>query len=206
MEKGYSTGSTRSARRLSLPLTGAKPLLLTQTLAYTDWLRWPPSGDRLLLVAGGAREEDRNKVLAVCEVKRALCRALPQPGGGVSLDPLWSPDGKQVAFVHASSSVPVTGVDYAAWLRTRGLWIMGANSSAPHELRAARKGVYGPQWSHDGQHLLYVQDSAIWLIGTNGGKPVRIVYPYPDPTRQPTFYYGHVWWGNDFDWYQSAAR
>jgi Tol biopolymer transport system component len=92
--------------------------------------------------------------------------------------PLWSPDGKQVAFLHfvnATSDlwvVHATGGDAKA-LTTGGV-IFGGFSQLPFN-RAQTQDFY---WSHDGTSLVYCARTAsavnVWQIGTDGSAPVRM--------------------------------
>ena len=87
-----------------------------------------------------------------------------------------------------------------SWVHTRTLWVADPNGRT-YELRAAGTGVYDPQWSRDGRHVLYLRDNAIWLIGVSGGPPVKIVGPLP--TAPGLFgYYGHVSVTSLFAWWQ----
>jgi hypothetical protein len=68
-----------------------------------------------------------------------------------------------------------------------------AQGAAAHPLPAAGTGVYQPQWSADGHHLLYIRGGALWLIDTRGGAPSRIIGPFPG-TPDLFGYYGHASW------------
>jgi dipeptidyl aminopeptidase/acylaminoacyl peptidase len=116
---------------------------LATTLVRRDWLSF--SGQRVLLVAGQGRELDRNKALAICELPAATCRTLPQPAASVSIDPAWSPDGQQMAFV-----------------RSGGLWLASGDGGGAKEVAAAGAGVSGPQWSPDGKDLFYLRPGSVW--------------------------------------------
>lgn len=183
------------------------PHPLTTTLGYPDWIARSPSGGRLLLVAGEGRTAWHDKSLSVCNVMTAACHPLPTQRGHVALDPAWSPRGNRIAFVQARDRGNVGGFGSAqslqAWVRTHTLWVASANGSRAHKLAAAGSGVYQPRWSHDGRHLLYVRDNAVWLIDANGGAPVKVVGPFPG-TPSLFGYYGHVDWARDLllAWHQ----
>jgi dipeptidyl aminopeptidase/acylaminoacyl peptidase len=183
----------------SLPL-GGTPRLLVTALTYADWMAPAPSGRDLLLVAGGEREAWHNKRLVRCDVETAICHALPQRPGFVALDPAWAPRGNHIAFVQArdrGSAIDAAGFRTTqallAWVHSHTLWVADANGAAAHPLPAAGTGVYQPQWSADGHHLLYIRDDALWLVATHGGAPARIVGPFPG-TPDLFGFYGHASW------------
>ena len=182
----------------TMPLAG-NPRLLTTSLGYPTWLAWSPSGRQMLLVAGGGRETWHGKSLAICDVYAARYRALPQPSGVVSLDPTWSPSGREIAFVRARDLGDPGGFDstpmLSAWVRTRTLWLASATGAGARQLTAAGSGIYEPQWSADGRHLLYIHANSLWLIDTRGGPARRILGPFPTtPDLYPLGYYGHLTW------------
>ena len=187
----------------TMPLAG-KPRLLTTSLGYPTWLAWSPSGRQMLLVAGGRRETWHGKGLAICDVYAARCRTLPQPSGVISLDPTWSPSGRDIAFVRARDLGDAGGFDntrtVSAWVRTHTLWLADATGAGARQL-AAGSGIYEPQWSADGQHLLYIRANSLCLIDARGGPARRILGPFPTtPDLYPLGYYGHLTWSGLLTW------
>jgi len=184
------------------PRIGA-PRLLTMALPHMAWLAPSPSGHDLLLVAGAGREVWTGKALAVCNVRAAACRTLDQPPRVVSLDPTWSASGARIAYVRARDEGSIGGFGSSrgllAWVGTRTLWVADANGGGARRLTAAGTGIYDPQWSRDGSHVLYLRDDALWLIPTGGADPTRIVGPFPGPFDL-TGYYGYVSWAGVFAW------
>jgi TolB protein len=183
---------------------GGKPRQLATTLSYPGQLAQSPSGHDLALVAGFGREMWHDKVLATCDEYTGTCRALPHRHGVIMLDPSWSPRGNRIAFVQARDAGTIGGFGNVSrllsWVHTRTLWVADPNGRT-HELRAAGTGVYDPQWSRDGRHVLYLRDKAIWLIGVSGGPPVKIIGPLPTPPGL-FGYYGHVSWSGTLAWFR----
>jgi len=190
---------------VSLRLGDAKPQTLTSGLVHPDWLSFSPQG-KLLLVKGGGRIVWAGKSLAVIDVAAGRVQDLPNPEGSVSLDPSFSPDGKHISFVAAKDlGNNVWGFedpkDLSAWVATRTLWIEDADGGNAHPLASAGGGVYQPLWSKDGGHLLYVRDNALWMVGSEGRAPAKIVDLLPAP--QDLFgFYGYLSFSGQFAWFR----
>ena len=66
-------------------------------------------------------------------------------------------------------------------------------------MTAAGRGVFGPSWSRDGRHLLYLRDGALWLMDTVTGTAARIVTLKLDPSA---YVYGHINWQQQATWWK----
>lgn len=193
----------------ALPLAGGDPRPLTITLVNRFWLSWLGQDGTLVAVVGGDRRVWMGKSLALCRVPKGQCETVPSPPGTVALDPSASPDGRQVAFVHAVSrgeaggwvSCSTTSAcnDRASqeaqarqallsWMRARTLWLLDPQTGATRQVLAAGSGVYGPVWSRDGKALLFVKENGIWLLDLAAGQARRIVYPLVDDWAPFGFY------------------
>lgn len=182
---------------------GAAPHRLAVTLGYEGFAAFSPSGRSVLLVTGDDRETWTHKSLQICGIESAVCRPLPTQSGTVSLDVDWAPRGNRIAYVQAHDLGPIGGFHsqaaLLAWVKTRTLWVANADGTGMHQVAAAGKGIYLPQWSGDGRHVLFIRDNALWLIDTRGGPPTRVLGPFPGT---PDFFgfYGHVSWPVQWVW------
>jgi hypothetical protein len=88
-------------------------------------------------------------------------------GSAADLNPVWSPDGKTIAFVSTRNA------------GAKQIFLMDADGknvrALPGGLRPERT---SPAWSHDGTKLAYVQDDSgnrnIYVVGVNGGQRVQL--------------------------------
>ncbi len=186
----------------SVPLHGG----IVQTLAgLAPGSRLAQSQDgRLLITQGLGRVAWENKKVAVCDARTGECHDFQQPTGKVSLEPAWSTDNARVAFVRADggSSIPGFGPEaIATWNRTRSLWVSDAGGSQAREIQAAGKGVFGPMWSRDNRHILFMRDYTIWLLDLDGAKAVRIADGLFGG-KLPSSSYGQANWLGQLSWFR----
>lgn len=188
----------------SLRFGDTEPKLLSTGLAHPGWQSLSSQG-QLLMVAGGGREVWTGKDLIITDPRAGSTKELPNPDGCVALDPSFSPDGNRIAFVAAKDLGKNVGgfstpQELANWVATRTLWIENTDGSGAHPLKSAGTGVYQPAWSKDGTQILYVQDNYLWMIGSNGENPEKILGPFPD-WKDQFGYYGYLR-HDDFSWFQ----
>jgi len=84
-----------------------------------------------------------------------------------SLDPAWSPDGKQVAYTSN-----VNG--------RFNLWKMNSDGTSAVQLMQSEDGQDGAVWSPDGKWIVYIQDSGgneiydVYAVPSNGGEVINL--------------------------------
>jgi Tol biopolymer transport system component len=72
--------------------------------------------------------------------------------GGVAGDPVWSPDGKTIAFVAGTGE----------------LWTMSPNGKDLHELTAAGPGpLWAPSWSPDSRRIAYLSPAGVRVVNAD---------------------------------------
>jgi Tol biopolymer transport system component len=169
---------------------------LVKSLVNTNWLSWSPDGTKFVAVEGTGRQLTANKSLTICDITKNSCQTVAQPANTVSLDPAWSSDGTQIAFVSASS---VSGFSdetaYINWLKTNTLWLVNADGSNARQIDglAAFGGLENPLWSADGKKLLLADTSGngksgLWLadLTEQNGKVQAAVHPVVSPVGNPS--------------------
>jgi Tol biopolymer transport system component len=98
-------------------------------------------------------------------------RELVQQRPNEKLDrPVWSPDGKWIAYVH--------GVD-----QSTSIWLIRPDGRGRHQLVA---GADEPAWSPNGQRLAYVDDAGhVTAIGSDGSGELNLGISGYAPTWSP---------------------
>jgi hypothetical protein len=212
---------------------GATPYVLGDTLSdgATDALAAGRGGE-LAVVAStdDGREIGDGKMVEPCDAGSRTCRPIPgasvwsgrnpqrcpfascstfpapgRAGSAVTLDPAWSPNGSQLAYVKAPVAL-TGGTPAPAWYVAHELILWNARSGATTRLAAA--GAQLPTWSTDGRELLYVSGDALWLVPASGGRPVEIEDPLLPSDWLEGYahqYYGQVAWGAQFSWFSGPG-
>ncbi len=121
-----------------------------------------PSGNEAVIEAWGE--------LFQISAGKEVGRNLTESPGVREINPAWSPDGRQVAYLSDRTG------EYELYVR--------AASGGP-ETRVTQDGDvyrYGPVWSPDGRRLLYADAvGRLWMVDLADKKPIRIASNLPDP-------------------------
>jgi len=196
---------------LRLPVDGGEPVeVAVSTLLHSDFWSSSPTGQQVALTVGAGRESWTNKRIALLGVETAGREYLT--GETVAaFSPAFSPDGGQIAYVAAPDVGHVWGGDEAkAGAAQRRIWVMNADGSDQRPLTDAP--TYRderPLWSADGAHVLFARmdeegRASVWLVDAAGGPPERVVEELT-PAPEWFGYYGHIAWGELFDWWRDSA-
>ncbi len=184
----------------SLPLEAKEPFRFTAGLTDRSWLSLS-SDNRLLRVAGTGREQWTNKWLEIGDISTGTTVPVVIPPGSVPADPVFSPDGRQIAFVTApnldSKEYPSTE-KYKVWTRSFTLWVAHPDGSEARLLTPASSDVKHPQWSKDGQHIMYAVDNFLWIIDAEGNASHKIAGPFSTSNDKANYYEGNGAW----DWFR----
>ena len=98
-------------------------------------------------------------------------------GAGLASDPVWSPDGRKIAFVRLSNRL--------------GVYVVNADGSGMRNLTPKPVGTYAaPAWSPDGRKIAFVSDrdgnSEVYVMNANGSGQRNL-------TRNPAFDADPAW-------------
>ena len=123
---------------------------------------WSPDGRRIAFVRRGG--QDGAGVVYV--VGSDGSNLVPISSRGVApVPPTWSPDGSRIAYV-ADYGRGRTRIEVAAADGTgHSILVDGSPAGDP----------YYPSWSPSGEKLAYSNRSGIWVVGTDGGSPERVL-------------------------------
>ena len=94
------------------------------------------------------------------------------------VEPAWSADGSQVAFVSNRPYKEQEGGNY--------IHVMDADGSNVRQLTFENESA-GPDWSHDGSQITYSNKGDIYIIKTNGEGQSLNLTNSPERDEQPTW-------------------
>ncbi len=122
---------------------GRNEHLLTDTPADYRNPAWHPDGNRIAFSVQEAKTTD----LAVMNLQTGkVKRLINNPEGGLSENPNWSPNGRQLVFEHSDEF-------------GRNIWTMTADGKHAKRRSPPSEDIllirYVPRWSPDGVHILY---------------------------------------------------
>ncbi len=197
---------------LCLSPDGGEPVVVADfTLLHPDFWSGSPTGRQIALTAGAGRETWTNKRIVLVNLETGDREYLTDETES-AFSPVFSPDGRRIAYVAAPDVGHVWGGDEAeAGMAQRRIWVMTADGS--DRRRLTEDPAYRderPLWSADGTHLLFARldgegGISLWLVDAAGGAPRRVVDGLT-PSPQWFGYYGHIAWDDLFDWWRESTE
>jgi Tol biopolymer transport system component len=96
------------------------------------------------------------------DVGKPPCNFCPFDFRVTDFEPSWSPDGKTVAYVRGDTAVDKTGI------------YLIDTSGRNNRILYSSPGAYSPDWSRDGQWLVFSDQSQIFKMKVNGDSLIQL--------------------------------
>jgi dipeptidyl aminopeptidase/acylaminoacyl peptidase len=150
------------------------PQQLTSGLFYDHAVNFSPRGDEILFLSNREPDPDANNNSDIFAVDLdGQTRQITQTKG-CEYSPVWSPDGKSIAYT--ATSREVTTIDSVA--EDAHLYVMAAGGGTVKELATEQdRRVRSPYWSPDGRSILYLASdrgyTTIFKTSIDGGRVAR---------------------------------
>jgi len=160
------SGRTSALMRAELTASGkpGKVVKLLDDGARNFHVRMSPDGRRLAFDS----DRDGERGVYVADADGTRIKRVSGPGYGAV--PTWSPQGTQIAFVHASAQRP------KVW----NLSILNVRSGEVHPLSSYRAGqVWAGSWFPDGKQICYSHETELAVADV----ATRRVSRYPSPMK-----------------------
>lgn len=150
------------------------PQQLTSGLFYDHAVNFSPRGDEILFLSNHEPDPDANNNSDIFAVDLNGQTRQITLTKGCEYGPVWSPDGKSIAYT--ATSRDVTTIDSVA--EDAHLYVIPASGGAGKELATEQdRRVRNPKWSPDGRSIMYLAGdrgyTTIFKTSTDGGRVSR---------------------------------
>ncbi len=150
------------------------PQQLTSGLFYDHAVNFSPRGDEILFLSNHEPDPDANNNSDIFAVDLNGQTRQITLTKGCEYSPVWSPDGKSIAYT--ATSREVTTIDSVA--EDAHLYVIPASGGAGKELATEQdRRVRNPKWSPDGRSIMYLASdrgyTTIFRTSTDGGRVSR---------------------------------
>ena len=150
------------------------PQQLTSGPFYDHAVNFSPRGDEIAFLSNHESDPDANNNSDIFAVDFSGQTRQITLTKGCEYDPVWSPDGKQIAYI--ATKREVTTIDSVA--EDTHLWVISAAGGGGRELATDQdRRVRDPQWSSDGNSIFYLAGdrgyTTIFKTSASGGRVSR---------------------------------
>ena len=147
---------------------------LTSGAFYDHAVSFSPRGDEIVFLSNHESDPDaiNNSDIFAVDIGGQVRQITDTKG--CEYDPIWSPDGKSIAYT--ATKREVTTIDSVA--EDAHLWVIPASGGSGRELSTDQdRRVRSPEWAPDGRSILFLAgdkgSTTIFRAGAEGGRASR---------------------------------
>ncbi|NIO27652.1 MAG: hypothetical protein GTO29_03755 [Candidatus Latescibacteria bacterium] len=161
-EVAYVGTSANGRQIFVVPAIGGVPRRLIDSRNVVRGISWSPDGQ--YIAYSGRSEPDLSTQIVTCNIETGANRELTPtaPLGRDDVDPVYSPDGKSIAFVRKLA----TGME--------DIYIVSVEGGAPRRITDSFQSVDGFDWQPEGQFLICSaftgSSQALWRVSVANGE------------------------------------
>jgi Tol biopolymer transport system component len=157
---------------LTVPaLGGAEHLLYRGRSSMGGGLSWSPDGNSLAYVMSPSGDRTRSSISALSLADYSTREITSPPPGYFDHSPMFSPDGKRLAFIRST----IAGV-------RNDVYVMPTSGGNPKRLTFDRRPIMGSlAWTADSREIIFSSDrgvaTGLWRVSATGCSPVPVAGP-----------------------------
>jgi len=135
---------------------GSDPVRLTDNEIWDAFPSWSPDGRRIAMDSDGPNFPETQGVWTMAADGTDLQRLTVPTGGDIDSEPMYSPDGRWVAFTRFSSTCKFPNRNrFVAAACTSAIHVIRADGTGLRRLTSWGNSVASPDWSPDGRKIAY---------------------------------------------------
>ncbi|MFZ1946082.1 MAG: winged helix-turn-helix domain-containing protein, partial [bacterium] len=162
-EIAYARVSDSTASIWIVPAIGGPSRRVTVAGTNIKGIDWSPDGATLVYSAVADPLEPARVVVHFLETGESRAVAEPLPSSRGDIRPVFSPDGKRIAFARADR----TGLD--------DLYVIGAAGGSLERITHSQHSIAGLDWTADGKSIVFcsaaswLSDTRLWRVNLDDG-------------------------------------
>ena len=157
---------------LTVPaLGGAEHLLYRGQSSMGGGLSWSPDGNSVAYVMSPSGDRTRSSISSLSLADYSTREITSPPPGYFDHSPMFSPDGKRLAFIRST----IAGV-------SNDVYVMSTSGGDPKRLTFDRRPIMGSlAWTGDSREIIFSSDrgvaTGLWRVSATGCTPVPVAGP-----------------------------
>jgi Tol biopolymer transport system component len=168
---GKTIAVAGNGRVLFVNADGSGRRNVTREWGLDGFPAWSPDGQRIAFMKSDRGNEPNNAdadIYVMNAEGSGLRRLTRNDGAGWAATPIWSPNGRRIAFHRVQPPPKPPYSNPKGWKLE--VWVMNADGSGQRRLAPG----WPSDWSPDGQRIAFVRDGEIYVMNADGSGQRRL--------------------------------